>query len=446
MSNTDIEMKLFTKILNTEQTNLSSVAVSQRDTLYRLIEQNLVPLLNRSSLAGMGEYTKKIKELFEDLDVLLTLPELTGKKTIGIVNYMDSEIIDYLKAAVPLEAWEFIIKDTNIPMVLSYRADDSLYAINDCQHRLSLSSDDFLRVQKLWRDDVDITKLIVAYSYSSGKELGNTAVTYFPRYANLHDDMTSSLMSFQDKVYVFMKDLGKEKDLKSTFIKEWQNDVPLYVVTTNDHETEFSQFFCHQNVTVLNMDGFLKQITPNADFYAMQFVEDALRSIFNNIQFRYDSHITEYDKGVQYLNSDLAGTIDNDKVKELMTKTEARLHAESKKYKEKRQQFKNIQYDILQAAKRLDEVLQDVPQATKMNIVKRRFHYENLWFSISSGQMKVVYNGLKQLRDCQDPYVYIFKMLWTKLQKGTLDLEDIWRLKAEKDNEIVRKAKLFLGT
>lgn len=84
------QLELLSKLLNTEDNRSDNELQLE---LKKYIEENLLPLLRKSSLPGISKYKQILDQLFADLEFANDYPELMSHKNIGIISWTEKKLV-----------------------------------------------------------------------------------------------------------------------------------------------------------------------------------------------------------------------------------------------------------------------------------------------------------------------------------------------------------------
>ena len=440
------KIQLLGKLLDTEATVAVQEAENRKNRLYERVHEKLVPELNKSSLSGIGEYVQDLEDYFEELDVLLMLPELAGNHAIGIVNFAGQAIKEWLSPVLSGYVCAVMLQNTEIPMVLTSDGERRVKAINDCRHRMELSPKEYAILQDLWKDDVSIADVLLYYCFVSDERWKNASLSYFPPFSKWKEAHVQRLLSFQDELFILLKNVEKAQECAEKVIRAYQNQVPLCIVTAADNVAEFQEVYPHDNVTILTPDQMAARLMQSHQKHDLRFMETRIQEIFAKLNARYADAVQEQQEILQSLKIDLSSDSGSLEVGDVLKKQQKEFTAALRTSKEERRHLKLLRPEIMELARAVDQSIQpEMRSSLMMNLSSRRSIYHTIWTDLHSGNLDDAESGLLKLHYSRDRYAYIFQLLLDKAKGKRLDERQLQELRAEVDHEFVRKAKIILG-
>lgn len=440
------KIQLLSKILDTEATVAMQEAEDWKNQLYEKVHEKLVPELNKSSLSGIGEHVQDLEDCFEELDVLLMLPELSGNHAIGIVNFAGKAMAEWLSPVLSGYVCAVMFQDTEIPMVLTSDGERTLKAINDCQHRMELSPEEYAILRNLWKDDVSIANVLTYYCFVSDERWKNTVLSYFPPFSKWKEAHVQRLLSFQDEIFVLLKDVEDARDYGEKVICTYQDLAPLCIVTSADKVADFQEAYQHENVTILTPEQMAAHLMQVHQKHDLRFMETRMQWIFAELDARYADAVQEQQEILQSLKIDLSAESGSPEVAGVLKKEQKEFAAKLRASKEERQHLRLLRPEIMEGARAVDQSIQPkMKSSLVMNLSSRRSAYRAIWIYLLNGSFEDAESELLKLRHSRDPYAYIFQLLFDWARGRRLDERQLQKLREENENAFVRKAKIVLG-
>lgn len=431
------KMQFLGKLLDTTPSVLLPEAEERKDQFLRIVQEKFVPLINQSSLSGMGEYLQDVQRSLDDLLELLTMPELVGNHTIGIVNLAGSEAAaSWLAPVLNPYVLGILARNDDLPMVLAAGGNLHLQAINDRRHRMELSRQEFEELQALKGEGVSLVQLLQSYRFALDERWTNTAVSYFPAQA-----AGDRLLAFQDEIFVLLND-GKAAQLPTVY----SDLVPLRLVAPAGYHEALRKSCRKLHALLLTPEQMASRLCMPHQKHKMRFLEMKTQTIFAEMDARYTEAIETQKELLENLKVDRSADIGNVEVEVLMETQQKGRSQQVETLEDEYRQLRMLRPDFVEAAKAVDQALQpEDASATLLNVAARRALYRSLWMYCRSGNQEAMADALKTLQRAKDPLAYVFSLLLQKLQGKHLDATGAKKLREEHETELVRKVKICLG-
>lgn len=340
------QLELLSKLLNTEDNRSDNELQLE---LKKYIEENLLPLLRKSSLPGISKYKQILDQLFADLEFANDYPELMSHKNIGIISWTEKKAsASYLRGAFDSAVLDALLKPSAVPVVLSATTNDEprIAAINTGVSN-ELTLDEYNDSEKLEHSEIDVTNFIDTYKIKAQDV--KVTVTFFPAATRLDKAIVKKLLAVQDEIIILVDDTstGQSNCFKErlALIKRLAEQAQVYVLANNDENSRPWEIGNVKFVSPKDHSEFLTTTFKQKQACQTAFVQPTIDYLFSDLFTNYDVSIQKDNERLHGIGLDLIRVGDSSvlkaKRKELSDRV-AKLENEQTDFEECYQQLRKL--------------------------------------------------------------------------------------------------------
>lgn len=340
------QLELLSKLLNTEDNRSDNELQLE---LKKYIEENLLPLLRKSSLPGISKYKQILDQLFADLEFANDYPELMSHKNIGIISWAEKKAsASYLRGAFDSAVLDALLKPSAVPVVLSATTNDEprIAAINTGVSN-ELTLDEYNDSEKLEHSEIDVTNFIDAYKLKA-KDVKAT-VTFFPAATRLDKAVVKKLLAVQDEIIILVDDTSADQSKlfkeRLALVKRLAEQAQVYVLANNDENSRPWEIGNVKFVSPKDQPEFLTTTFKQKQACQTAFVQPTIDYLFSDLFTNYDVSIQKDNERLHGIGLDLIRVGDSSvlkaKRKELSDRV-AKLENEQTDFEECYQQLRKL--------------------------------------------------------------------------------------------------------
>lgn len=300
------QLELLSKLLNTEDNRSDNELQLE---LKKYIEENLLPLLRKSSLPGISKYKQILDQLFADLEFANDYPELMSHKNIGIISWTEKKAsASYLRGAFDSAVLDALLKPNAVPVVLSATTNDEprIAAINTGVSN-ELTLDEYNDSEKLEHSEIDVTNFIDAYKLKA-KDVKAT-VTFFPAATRLDKAVVKKLLAFQDEIIILVDDTSADQSKlfkeRLAWVKRLAEQAQVYVLANNDENSRPWEIGNVKFVSPKDQPEFLTTTFKQKQACQTAFVQPTIDYLFSDLFTNYDVSIQKDNERLHGIGLDL---------------------------------------------------------------------------------------------------------------------------------------------
>lgn len=300
------QLELLSKLLNTEDNRSDNELQLE---LKKYIEENLLPLLRKSSLPGISKYKQILDQLFADLEFANDYSELMSHKNIGIISWTEKKAsASYLRGAFDLAVLDTLLKPSAVPVVLSATTNDEprIAAINTGVSN-ELTLDEYNDSEKLEHSEIDVTNFIDAYKLKA-KDVKAT-VTFFPVATRLDKAIVKKLLAFQDEIIILVDDTSADQSKlfkeRLAWVKRLAEQAQVYVLANNDENSRPWKIGNVKFVSPKDQPEFLTTTFKQKQACQTAFVQPTIDYLFSDLFTNYDVSIQKDNERLHGIGLDL---------------------------------------------------------------------------------------------------------------------------------------------
>ena len=340
------QLELLSKLLNTEDNRSDNELQLE---LKKYIEENLLPLLRKSSLSGISKYKQILDQLFADLEFANDYPELMSHKNIGIISWTEKKAsASYLRGAFDSAVLDALLKPSAVPVVLSATTNDEprIAAINTGVSN-ELTLDEYNDSEKLEHSEIDVTNFIDTYKIKAQDV--KVTVTFFPAATRLDKVIVKKLLAFQDEIIILVDDTSADQSKlfkeRLALVKRLAEQAQVYVLANNDENSRPWEIGNVKFVSPKDHPEFLTTIFKQKQACQTAFVQPTIDYLFSDLFTNYDVSIQKDNERLHGIGLDLIRVGDSSvlkaKRKELSDRV-AKLENEQTDFEECYQQLRKL--------------------------------------------------------------------------------------------------------
>lgn len=340
------QLELLSKLLNTEDDCSDNELQLE---LKKYVEENLLPLLRRSSLPGISKYKQILDQLFADLEFANDYPELMSHKNIGIISWTEKKAsASYLRGAFDSAVLDALLKPSAVPVVLSATTNDEprIAAINTGVSN-ELTLDEYNDSEKLEHSEIDVTNFIDTYKIKAQDV--KVTVTFFPAATRLDKAIVKKLLVFQDEIIILVNDTSADQSKlfkeRLALVKILAEQAQVYVLANNDENSRPWEIGNVKFVSPKDQPEFLTTIFKQKQACQTAFVQPTIDYLFSDLFTNYDVSIQKDNERLHGIGLDLIRVGDSSvlkaKRKELSDRV-AKLENEQTDFEECYQQLRKL--------------------------------------------------------------------------------------------------------
>ncbi|WP_462271614.1 CFI-box-CTERM domain-containing protein [Ligilactobacillus agilis] len=340
------QLELLSKLLNTEDNRSDNELQLE---LKKYIEENLLPLLRKSSLPGISKYKQILDQLFADLEFANDYPELMSHKNIGIISWTEKKAsASYLRGAFDSAVLDALLKPNAVPVVLSATTNDEprIAAINTGVSN-ELTLDEYNDSEKLEHSEIDVTNFIDTYKIKAQDV--KVTVTFFPAATRLDKAIVKKLLAFQDEIIILVDDTSADQSKlfkeRLALVKRLAEQAQVYVLANNDENSRPWEIGNVKFVLPKDQPEFLTTIFKQKQACQTAFVQPTIDYLFSDLFTNYDVSIQKDNERLHGIGLDLIRVGDSSvlkaKRKELSDRV-AKLENEQTDFEECYQQLRKL--------------------------------------------------------------------------------------------------------
>ncbi|MCI5761992.1 MAG: hypothetical protein MR028_06145 [Ligilactobacillus agilis] len=340
------QLELLSKLLNTEDNRSDNELQLE---LKKYIEENLLPLLRRSSLPGISKYKQILDQLFADLEFANDYPELMSHKNIGIISWTEKKAsASYLRGAFDSAVLDALLKPSAVPVVLSATTnyEPRIAAINTGVSN-ELTLDEYNDSERLEHSEIDVTNFIDTYKIKAQDV--KVTVTFFPAATRLDKVIVKKLLAFQDEIIILVDDTSADQSKlfkeRLALVKRLAEQAQVYVLANNDENSRPWEIGNVKFVSTKDQPEFLTTIFKQKQACQTAFVQPTIDYLFSDLFTNYDVSIQKDNERLHGIGLDLIRVGDSSvlkaKRKELSDRV-AKLENEQTDFEECYQQLRKL--------------------------------------------------------------------------------------------------------
>lgn len=340
------QLELLSKLLNTEDNRSDNELQLE---LKKYIEENLLPLLRKSSLPGISKYKQILDQLFADLEFANDYPELMSHKNIGIISWTEKKAsASYLRGAFDSAVLDALLKPSAVPVVLSATTNDEprIAAINTGVSN-ELTLDEYNDSEKLEHSEIDVTNFIDTYKIKAQDV--KVTVTFFPAATRLDKAVVKKLLAFQDEIIILVDDTSADQSKlfkeRLAWVKRLAEQAQVYVLANNDENSRPWEIGNVKFVSPKDQPEFLTTTFKQKQACQTAFVQPTIDYLFSDLFTNYDVSIQKDNECLHGIGLDLIRVGDSSvlkaKRKELSNRV-AKLENEQTDFEECYQQLRKL--------------------------------------------------------------------------------------------------------
>lgn len=300
------QLELLSKLLNTEDNRSDNELQLE---LKKYIEENLLPLLRKSSLPGISKYKQILDQLFADLEFANDYPELMSHKNIGIISWTEKKAsASYLRGAFDSAVLDALLKPSAVPVVLSATTNDEprIAAINTGVSN-ELTLDEYNDSEKLEHSEIDVTNFIDTYKIKAQDV--KVTVTFFPAATRLDKVIVKKLLAFQDEIIILVDDTSADQSKlfkeRLALVKRLAEQAQVYVLANNDENSRPWEIGNVKFVSPKDHPEFLTTIFKQKQACQTAFVQPTIDYLFSDLFANYDVSIQKDNERLHGIGLDL---------------------------------------------------------------------------------------------------------------------------------------------
>ena len=340
------QLELLSKLLNTEDNRSDNELQLE---LKKYIEENLLPLLRKSSLPGISKYKQILDQLFADLEFANDYPELMSHKNIGIISWTEKKAsASYLRGAFDSAVLDALLKPSAVPVVLSATTNDEprIAAINTGVSN-ELTLDEYNDSEKLEHSEIDVTNFIDTYKIKAQDV--KVTVTFFPAATRLDKTIVKKLLAFQDEIIILVDDTSADQSKlfkeRLALVKRLAEQAQVYVLANNDENSYPWKVGNVKFVSPKDQPEFLTTTFKQKQACQTAFVQPTIDYLFSDLFTNYAVSIQKDNELLHSIGLDLIRVGDSSvlksKRKELSDRV-AKLENEQTDFEECYQQLRKL--------------------------------------------------------------------------------------------------------
>lgn len=446
MDKNNEDINLMAKILNPDIKNDSPELSKAIDEIYSVYENEFEPILDKTIMTGLSVHEQEIREALDDLDVLISLPEFIGNASIAFMNFCGKEVGTWIQPLIDSATFSMLYKNGNIPIILSDKVRKRLIAVNDCGNNIEISDKEFgVLTKELWKKKIVIEKLLKTFKLQMRHSYEYFTFTYFPRYADIHADFYTDLISFQDALFLFVPREEQQMKYIDGIVQNWSDKVPIYIVTQEENRERITAHYSRKNFDIINPNQIKDIVLQYHSKRLNVFLKPAIEAAILAIHVKYERRMEKWNTRINRLNADMTGIEDMD-LRQSMESSRTLLKKRYSDIELEYHQFKQISRLLLDAAAKIDRILQPSKLVDSKASQKRtRFNRKIFMRAIQSKDNSLISDSLKVLRTEQDKYAYAFSMLADVNRGKTVSQLDITRILQEKNTDLILRIKVELS-
>lgn len=300
------QLELLSKLLNTEDNRSDNELQLE---LKKYIEENLLPLLRKSSLPGISKYKQILDQLFADLEFANDYPELMSHKNIGIISWTEKKAsASYLRGEFDSAVLDALLKPSAVPVVLSATTNDEprIAAINTGVSN-ELTLDEYNDSEKLEHSEIDVTNFIDTYKIKAQDV--KVTVTFFPAATRLDKAVVKKLLAFQDEIIILVDDTSADQSKlfkeRLALVKRLAEQAQVYVLANNDENSCPWEIGNVKFVSPKDQPEFLTTTFKQKQACQTAFVQPTIDYLFSDLFTNYDVSIQKDNERLHGIGLDL---------------------------------------------------------------------------------------------------------------------------------------------
>lgn len=349
------QLELLSKLLNTEDNRSDNELQLE---LKKYIEENLLPLLRKSSLPGISKYKQILDQLFADLEFANDYPELMSHKNIGIISWTEKKAsASYLRGAFDSAVLDALLKPSAVPVVLSATTNDEprIAAINTGVSN-ELTLDEYNDSEKLEHSEIDVTNFIDTYKIKAQDV--KVTVTFFPAATRLDKTIVKKLLAFQDEIIILVDDTSADQSklFKEclALVKRLAEQAQVYVLANNDENSYPWKVGNVKFVSPKDQPEFLTTTFKQKQACQTAFVQPTIDYLFSDLFTNYAVSIQKDNELLHSIGLDLIRVGDSSVLK-----------SKRKELSDRVAKFENEQADFEEGYQKLRKLAEKVDDSNR---------------------------------------------------------------------------------
>lgn len=433
-------IKLLSKLLNADKSEQKNYFSESRDAFYNELDKNFRVALEESAVPDKTKIFDEILQIADDTEILGLFPELIGKTFVGIIGFDKDLVTQIIKNISDDNTARTITLDTNLPSILLLGAKDIL-ATNDVGNPITLSKVEYSATNTvLWRNDVDIQKILRFFLIRQPGIFQNIALIYFPAYFNPNSLFGAMILRKLDAAIICTNtpsDKIKNRNLLDAVLNLKNYQVPLNIF--GNAEGKF------KDIPVVTEDKISSVLAELNVLRRNYLFADSINSRLLEIRRFYEIKIRQLESDKSQIVGDLIKiTVDETKnaVKELEFETRKNLSAAENEF----EKLRGASTLLLDKAKEYEsEMGSRIGDGNILYCAGTHKIWRKIFFqAVDLGDKKLATDCVRNLQRAGDNYVYVYEMILRDLNNEVITYADLERLKNTPDSEFVRKAKIRL--
>lgn len=441
-------IKLLSKLLNADKTEQKNYFSEPREAFYSELDKNFRTIFEESSVPNKTKIFDEIIQAVDDVEIFGIFPELIGKTFIGIIGCDTNLATSIIRSITDEETAKTVSLDTNLPVILSF-GDKDVIASNDVGNPIKMSQKEYSATNTLlWRNDIDIQKILHFFMIQRAAKFQNIAIIYFPAHFNPETSFAKMIAKKLDAVILCTAEKSSQiknhKLLEYFFQLKNTSQIPASIVTGSDIDILKSDvnFKNYPIITENNVYAFLEPLNVLRRNYI--FTYEIERQLLE-VQYFYEQRIRQLESDKSQIVGDLVNiTIAETKnaIKELELETRKNLNDTETEF----EKFRGAATLLSDKAKEYEEHMKKLLGEGNIFYCTRTIDILRKIFllAIDMGNKTLAAEYMRKLQRAGDNCNYICELIFHHAYKETVNFADVQRLKNTADNEFVRKSKLRL--
>ena len=231
--------KLMAKLSSVDHA-ISSSAQEAYERVFSYVNEDLTKIMNDSSFTQKSNLRAQLDSALDNVQLFLRYPFLYGKTSVGIITGKAFEGIKFIRHLQNSKGFLACDRQRQLPYIIyNDSMGNRIAATNRADNLVSLSTQEYLLMCNLYKDNINTHDLVKSLSFSANLRHKYINYVVLPRYANTQSGEFCNLATLCNLFFIIHEDTLDYKRLPRAVA---DHSGPIYIVAAPQSQSAKAAF------------------------------------------------------------------------------------------------------------------------------------------------------------------------------------------------------------